>query len=165
MSAENHGPRVGAHRTRPGGRFTWRGKLLIWLGAVALLMAIGLLYLFSIRGDFTREPEVVLTPVTAPADAPEGTTIAVLNATGDEDVAQSVMARIADAGWEPGIVGDAAEPLDRTVVFYRGKEYQETALGIAQLLGTQAVAATESDLSGSPITVSVGQDADQLGLE
>ena len=160
------GQRVGVHRSRGAIRRPWWFWLLVWVAAVAVLTGAGILALQALGGDFgPREPQEVITPVTDPAEAPEGTTVAVLNAADDEATASVVMERIEAAGWEPGIFGNAEEPLDRTVIFYADPEHREAALGVAQLLGVDAVVASDADLSGASITVAVGKDAVSLGLD
>lgn len=161
------GTRVGAHRSAYAERFTWRTKLLVWVAAVAVLTVVGIFALHSLRGDFsaTEQPQEVLTPITDPADAPDGTTVAILNATGDDGGADAVIETIAGNGWEAGLIAQTEEPLQHSTVFYQGEEYEAVALGIADQLGIGSVAETEDDLSGSPITVSVGQNVDELGLE
>lgn len=151
--------RVGAHRSQRARRMPWWQLLLLWAGAVVVLAVAGLLALQTLGGDFgPRDDSQTITPVTDPAEAPEGTSVGVLNATGDDGATAGIVGLLEDDGWQVGIVASAEERMERTVVFYRGAEFRETALGIAQLIGVDAVVASDADLSGSPITISVGGD-------
>ncbi|HIY66033.1 MAG TPA: LytR C-terminal domain-containing protein [Candidatus Agrococcus pullicola] len=161
------GNRVGAHRISYAERFTWRSKLLVWVGAVVVLTVVGIFAIQSLGGDFsaTDPQQDIVEPITDPAEAPEDTTVAVLNATGEEGGADAVVEAVTSNGWTPGIIAAAEEPVEHSTVFYTGDEYEPVALGVADQLGITSVAAAEGDLSGSPITVSVGQDLEEFDAE
>lgn len=159
------GNRVGAHRSTYAERFTWRTKLLVWIVVVIVLTAVGFFALQSLRGDFsaTENPQDIVTPVTDPAEAPEETTVGILNATGDAAGADEAIDTITGHGWETGLIADAQDPVEHSTVFYQGEEFEAVAIGIADQLGIRNVVEAEDDLSGSPITISVGQDIDEIG--
>ncbi|WP_293697152.1 LytR C-terminal domain-containing protein [uncultured Agrococcus sp.] len=161
------GNRVGAHRITYAERFTWRTKLLVWVGAVVVLTVVGIFAIQSLGEDFSAPvPQGdVVEPITDPADAPEDTTVAVLNATGEEGGADAVIEAVSSNGWTSGLIAGAEEPVEHSTVFYTGEEFEAVALGIADQLGITSITEAENDLSGSPITVSVGPDIEELDTE
>lgn len=140
-------------------------KWLIALGAAVLLTIIGVLLVQSMRVDLIETQPTASTDATIdPESIPEDTTVGVLDATSTDGRADSVAQSLADAGWVTGVTGNAASPYDTTTVFYSSPEYESAAVAIADELGVQDTSETTVDLSGSPVTVIVGSDADDLGL-
>ncbi|MGO1393109.1 LytR C-terminal domain-containing protein [Agrococcus casei] len=160
------GDRVGAHRGWPAMGMPLWAKWLIALGLVIILTIVGVLLVQSMRADMiTSNPTSSEgeTP-TDPSSVPEDTSVAVLDASSTEGRADSVMEQLSAAGWASGITGGASAPYDETTVFYQAPEYKAAAQAVADELGVSAISETSVDLSGSPVTVIVGTDADELGL-
>lgn len=161
------GDRVGAHRKRAAPGMSRRMKWLVALGLAVLLTVVGVLLVQSMGKDLIQTGPTASTDTSETSNAgeiPEDTTVAVLDASSTEGRADTVMERLESAGWVPGISGEASAPYDETTVFYSSPEYQAAAQAVADELGVETTSETSVDLSGSPVTVIVGTDADDLGL-
>ena len=141
-------------------------KWLIALGLVVILTIVGVLLVQSMRADMisTNPTSSSQETPTDPQTAPEDTSVAVLDASSTEGRADSVMQQLSEAGWASGVTGNASAPYDETTVFYQASEYEAAAQAVADELGVDSISETSVDLSGSPVTVIIGTDADELGL-
>ena len=140
-------------------------KWLIALGVAVLLTIVGVLLVQSMRVEMiTTQPTPSAEETVDPAEIPEDTSVGVLDATSTEGRASAVAENLEGAGWVTGVTGSAASPYDTTTVFYSSPEYAGAAAAVAEELGVTETSETSVDLSGSPVTVIVGSDADDLGL-
>ncbi|QCR19896.1 LytR C-terminal domain-containing protein [Agrococcus sp. SGAir0287] len=147
--------RVGVHRAPERSWWRWWMTVIVAAAACVVLVVGGLGALQLLRvGEVDTSIPVGPEPITDPAALPDGTTITVLDASG-ADAADPIAASLEGAGWPVAAVADASEQRATTTVYYQG-DLEAAALGVAQVIGVSAVESTDQALSGSPITIIVG---------
>lgn len=111
-------------------------------------------------GTATPQPEVI--PITDPTlvDPQLQLTISVLNASPTADQEDAAAEQIGLAGWpKPAAAVASARDQETTVIYYNGAQYEPIALGLAQLLGTDAANIVNSDAYlGAWVTIVLGAD-------
>jgi hypothetical protein len=173
--------RIGAHRAP---RHRWRGLLwLVWcLVAILVIVGAGWIYLHVLDRNLfggsaepqptiteTRRatPTVTPTPTATPTATPTptatmvpSTTIKILNGVGRAGLAADAKNKLQTAGWTTVSTGDAKQlGVPTTTVYYSDPTLRGVALGVAQSLGTTAVAQSDEYASeGTQLTVVLGAD-------
>jgi hypothetical protein len=170
--------RVGAHRA-PAKR--GRGWVrFAWAALVTGVLVVGGLYgLSRVNPDIsfdipvlgggggadpgasdTPEPEV--TPVTDPTtvDPALNLTISVLNGSPTDRQQEAAANQIGLAGWPtPAAAVAGTRDTEATAIYYNGAQFEGIALGLAELLGTDATKIVNSDFyPGASVTIVLGAD-------
>lgn len=166
--------RRGAHRA-PRTRGARIASWLWGLGAIALLVVLGLVGMSMIDGVVSRKSDVAVatapsaTPAAPAAPTPTPTQVApkldpevavsVYNGSGKNGVATKFSKKLKSAGWKIDDVGtssDAAQ--DATVVAYAKAEQEAAARQVLQDLGGGSMKLDATAASNGGIVVVIGKD-------
>jgi hypothetical protein len=157
--------RVGAHRSSSSRRTPRWVILLGALAATIVLIAVGLFLLDRLRPQSAPSapvasgaPEVVSDP--GQIDPGIDASITVLDQSGEHELAAGVGQALADAGWDVRATGGSTGgDIARTVVWYDDESLAAVARGLAQGLGVGEARLSDGRLTGTPITIVLGDDA------
>ncbi|GEK81287.1 LytR C-terminal domain-containing protein [Agrococcus baldri] len=154
--------RVGAHRSTSSSRWPRWAILLAALALAIVLAAVGLFALDMLRPrapqpTATEQPETVTDP--GAVDPALDASITVLDTADEHGFAAAVGQALSDAGWEVVATGGSSEAVESTVVWFDSEELAPVARGLAQQLGAGEAQLSDGRLSGTPITIVLGPDA------
>ncbi|WP_430591411.1 LytR C-terminal domain-containing protein [Humidisolicoccus flavus] len=158
--------RVGVHRAPKTSKRRGLFTFLAALAATVVLTVIGLAIVNSwqMNGiDFATpgadDPEV--TAVTDPStiDPALGITISVLNGSTDAALADGVAAALSNGGWQVLATATSDVQVEATTIYYTDVSQEPYARGVAEAMGIGEVQLSDAVISGSPISVIVGEDA------
>lgn len=164
--------RVGAHRAVPRRGRRWM-LLGAWVLAAAVLTVAGVFGLsrfgnvgidLSGLGGSSQVPEpAAAEPVTDPSQVPAGATIAVLNGTSTQGLANDVADALAEVGWPIDSRGNTANPdVKTTTVYYADPASEGLARGLLLAIGDVGQV-VQSDAFPSALTIVLGADAVEAG--
>ncbi len=153
--------RVGAHRAPEHHWWRWWMTLLVCVASVVVLTVAGIALLNSMRGEQIDIAEsVTVEPLTDPSQITDASvTVTVMDASGTEGLAAGVGQTLINEGWPVVADGTATDQAAETTIFYTDESQQAIALGIAEVLGIGTAEQSDAVISGSPITVVLGDDA------
>jgi len=170
--------RVGAHRgPAPRGRgwimFAWAAlatAVLVVGGLYGLSRVVsGISFELPSFGPGAEEPGVEVTtappvePITDPAlvDPALGVRFSILNGSPTDRQQDAAELQLQGVGWSSDVISSAnasARDLEQTAIYYNGAQFEAVALGVAQILGTDATLVRNSDFYPLPITIVLGAD-------
>lgn len=144
-----------------------------WVLAAAVLTVAGVFGLsrfgnvgidLSGLGGSSQTPETAAAdPVTDPALVPAGVTIAVLNGTTAQGLANDVADSLGEAGWPIDSRGNTANPdVETTSVYYADPAHEGLARGLLLAIGDVGQV-VQSDAFPSALTIVLGADAVESG--
>lgn len=106
-------------------------------------------------------PTPTMAPVTDPAaiDPALGIRISILNASGTAGIQTTLGDQLAASGWPVGSRVNAAEPVEKTFVYYSDPANEGIARGVALAVGIGDIRLVPAEtFPGQPIVVAVGAD-------